>query len=190
MIIGLTGMLASGKGELAEYLKKQGFAYFSLSSEVREEAQKRGIEITREKLQELGNEIRKQEGDDVLAQRVSKKIFPGMNVIVDGIRNPAEVQAIKSIGHFYLIGVDAPKEQRFQRMVTRNRESDPKVWSEFLKVDAIDQGFQQDSSGQQVTQCIKLADYKITNNASVQSLHEKTQYILNFITNKELCELL
>jgi dephospho-CoA kinase len=113
-----------------------------------------------------------------------------MNVIVDGIRNPAEVQAIKSLGHFYLVGVDAPKEQRFQRMVTRNRESDPKIWPEFLKVDAIDQGFQQDSSGQQVMQCIKLADYKITNNASVQSLHEKTQYILNLITNKELCELL
>lgn len=190
MIIGLTGTIASGKGEVAEYLKKKGFSYFSLSQEVREEATKRGIEHIRENLQRLGNELRMQQGSGILAQMVSQKIFPGMNVIVDGIRNPEEVQELKKIGHFYLIAIDAPKEDRFSRVISRNRESDPKTWPDFLKVDAIDQGFQQETSGQQVLQCIKVADYKITNNASLGSLQDKTQYIINAVTNKELCELL
>ena len=190
MIIGLTGTLASGKGEVAEYLKKQGFTYFSLSQEVRDEAARRGVEITRENLQKLGNEIRVQNGSGFLAQLVAKKIFPGMNVIVDGIRNTAEVKELKNLGHFHLISTDAPKDQRFKRMQTRARESDPKTWPDFLKVDAIDQGYQQDESGQRVAECIKMSDYKITNNASLESLQEKTQYVLNTITNKELCELL
>jgi dephospho-CoA kinase len=190
MIIGLTGTLASGKGEVAEYLKKQGFAYFSLSDEVREEAAKRGIEIRRENLQKLGNELRAQNGNGVLAQLALKKIVPGMNVIVDGIRNPAEAKELKNFGHFYLIATDAPRDQRFKRMMTRNRESDPKTWADFLKVDVIDQGYQQDESGQQVAECMKAADYKIINNASVESLHEKTQYVINLVTNKELLELL
>jgi dephospho-CoA kinase len=190
MIIGLTGTIASGKGEIAEYLKKKGFSYFSLSQEVREEATKREIEHTRENLQRLGNELRTQHGNGILAQLVSQKIFPGMNVIVDGIRNPDEIQELKKQGHFHLIAIDAPKEDRFKRVISRNRESDPKTWPEFLKIDAIDQGFQQEASGQQVMQCMKFADYKVTNNASLESLQDKTQYIVNAITNKELCELL
>ena len=58
MIIGLTGANASGKGEAAGYLKSKGFAYYSLSDILREEAKLRGIEPSRENLIKLGNELR------------------------------------------------------------------------------------------------------------------------------------
>ena len=48
MIIGLTGKNASGKGEVASYLQKKGFIYYSLSDELREEAKEKNIEPTRE----------------------------------------------------------------------------------------------------------------------------------------------
>ena len=59
MIIGLTGKNAAGKGEVAEYLKKKGFVYYSLSDVIREEATEKGLEHSRENLINLGNELRK-----------------------------------------------------------------------------------------------------------------------------------
>ena len=49
MIIGLTGPNAAGKGEVARYLERRGFHYFSLSDEIRDEVRQRGLEISRER---------------------------------------------------------------------------------------------------------------------------------------------
>ena len=68
MIIGLTGKNASGKGEVANYLKTKGFVYYSLSDVLREEATKRGLEHTRDNLINLGNELRKKYGANYLDQ--------------------------------------------------------------------------------------------------------------------------
>ena len=75
MIIGLTGKNASGKGEVANYLKSKGFIYYSLSDVIREEATKRGLEHSRENLINLGNELREKFGPKHLAQQISSKIF-------------------------------------------------------------------------------------------------------------------
>ena len=74
MIIGLTGKNAAGKGEVAEYLKKKGFSYFSLSDILRDEAKKRNLEPTRENLIPLGNELREKFGPNFLAKKASENI--------------------------------------------------------------------------------------------------------------------
>ena len=90
MIIGLTGPNASGKGEAANYLKSKGFIYHSLSDILREEARNRKIELVRENLINLGNELRRKNGPSFLAQCVIKRLTKTENHIVDSIRNPAE----------------------------------------------------------------------------------------------------
>jgi len=83
------------------------------------------------------------------------------NAIVDGIRNPAEVVELKrKFKDFILISIDAPQRERFQRILKRARESDPKDWEGFLKIDLRDLG-EKDPLGQQVGECMKLADFKI-----------------------------
>ena len=62
MIIGLSGKNASGKGVVAEFLKSKGFYFFSLSDVIREEIRERGEEITRQRLIEVGNELRSKHG--------------------------------------------------------------------------------------------------------------------------------
>ena len=57
MILGLTGKNASGKGEVAEYLKTKGFVYYSLSDALRKESTKLGLDHSRNNLIKLGNEI-------------------------------------------------------------------------------------------------------------------------------------
>jgi len=186
MIIGLTGTMASGKDAVGEILKKKGYVYFSLSDEVRHEAQARGIEMTRENLQNLGNEMRKAEGNSVLAQRVLMKITdPQKNYVINGIRNPAEIAELKNWPGFYLMAVDAPQELRFQRLMTRNRPSDPKVFYLFMKADNKDQGLGEEESGQQVAACMKLADVSIFNDFSIERLTDKIVFMVQQIQNKD-----
>jgi|TARA_B100001964_G_scaffold237107_1_gene300023 dephospho-CoA kinase len=74
MIIALTGKNASGKSEVAEYLKTKGFVYYSLSDVLREEATKRGLEHSRDNLTKLGNGLREKFGASYLAAQINKKI--------------------------------------------------------------------------------------------------------------------
>jgi len=69
--IGVVGQIAAGKEVLAEYLiKKYGFSTFSLSTVLHRELAKRGeTSFTRKTLQDVGDEMRKKYGDDVLAKR-------------------------------------------------------------------------------------------------------------------------
>lgn len=74
MIIGLTGKNASGKGEVANYLQKKEFIYFSLSDVIRGEATKLGLNHSRDNLIKLGNELREKFGANYLAQQINNKI--------------------------------------------------------------------------------------------------------------------
>lgn len=174
MILGLTGSLCAGKGEIAGYLKSLGFFYCSLSDVLREEAEKNDIQKTRENLIVLGNKLRKEYGNGVLAQRIKNVIPSEKNVIVDSIRNPEEVIDLKKLPGFILIGVDALEETRFARMLARDRPGDPKTLEEFRETNenlAI-------SHGQQVQECMKMADCIVVNNASVEQLHKKMDKLL------------
>lgn len=72
--IGVVGQIASGKGVLVDYLVKNlNFKSFSLSSIIHQELKKRRIEnFTRKTLQDVGDKLRKQYGDDVLARKAIK----------------------------------------------------------------------------------------------------------------------
>ncbi len=178
MFIGLTGSIASGKEVVADYLIPKGFVYLSLSNELREIAQKKKVLLTRENLQDLGNELRKQEGADFLAKSVLNKINSQQyrNVIIDSIRNPAEVKLLeKSLKNFFLVAVDAPPKIRFERLKKRDRESDPKTYEGFIKMDARDKGKGEPLDGQQVEKCMKLAKFVLINDSTYEKAIEKSE---------------
>jgi len=130
--------------------------------------------------------MRKEFGNSVLAQKILMKISdPQKNYVINGIRNPAEIQELKNWPGFYLIAVDAPQQLRFQRLMTRNRPSDPKVFYQFMKVDNKDQGIGEEECGQQVQQCIKLADVSIFNEYTLERLTDKVNFMIQQIINKD-----
>ena len=181
MIIGLTGSLGAGKGVILEYLQSQGFNHLSTSNEVRDEARRRNIDLTRTNLQNLGNKLREKEGDSVLAKRLIAQMNSPGNYIVDGLRNPAEVIEMKNLKDFILIAVDAPSPLRFTRLMSRNRESDPKTWEEFLRIDLRDKGEGEQKSGQQSAACMELADFNIYNDGDIGSVHEEIKSIIHAV---------
>src|SRR5713101_5864542 len=135
MLIGLTGRNASGKGEVARYLQKKSFYYYSLSDVIRDEIRARGLELTRENLITIGNELRQRYGPNILAERILAKIEDDKHYVIDSIRNPSEVDAFRAAKHFKLIRIEAPQEVRFQRILSRRRESDPRTLEEFIELE-------------------------------------------------------
>jgi len=177
MIIGLTGKNGSGKGEVANFLKERGFHYYSLSDAIREEAARRGKEITRDVLIALGNELREAEGPGGLAERIFKKLDPEKHYVIDSIRHPSEVQVFRRRNNFTLLRIQAPDRLRFERLRQRGRENDPKVWEDFLELEAKESKSEV-KTNQQLDQTIALADIQVDNNGPLKEMHDKVKQIL------------
>ena len=189
LIIGVVGQIASGKGILVKYLtEKLGFTAFSLSSIVHNELEKKGsVKFTRQTLQDVGDELRRVYGDDVLAKRMLGQIelncrgrlyVDPNKIVIEGIRNPAEIEFLKKNQNFILIGVKANRELRFKRVLSRGKEWDPKIYEDFLKVDRRDLGVGQNKSGQQVGKCLAYCDYILTNNKDIRNFEAKIQKLM------------
>ncbi len=187
LIIGLTGPIAGGKGVVADYLKNQGFFYCSLSERIREEIRRRGEEISREKLQKVADKLRKKFGPAVLAQRTWNLILKqkSLRIVIDSIRGESEVDFLKSKPEFFLLGVTAPRKLRYQRVVARNRESDPPSWEEFLRIDKKDFKSGQGKLGRDIKKCLEKTDFLIVNDGTVGELKRKIKKILSIIISEK-----
>lgn len=177
MILGLIGRNGAGKGEVANFLQTLGFEYYSLSDLIREELTRRDLEITRENLIEVGNELRRKHGPAVLAERILERLELDKNYVIDSIRNPLEAQALKKRSNFRLVKVVADEAIRFDRVKARKRESDPETLDEFRRLEAAEMTGD-DPSRQQLLQTEELADAEVLNNGTLEELHDETRRCL------------
>jgi dCMP deaminase len=180
MIIGLTGKNGSGKGEVAEFLEARGFHYHSLSDELREEMEREGLEVTRENLIPFANKVRNERGPSYLAEQILKRLDPDKYYVVDSIRNPFEVEALRKRKDFHLVSVVANPKVRFGRLKERSRENDPTDYEQFLEIDAAEAS-NQDPAAQQLDMTDELADAKVENNGTLDELHDKIKEILRVL---------
>lgn len=181
IVIGLVGPIASGKGTISEYLKSKGFTYFSLSNVVREETQNRGLEMTRKNLQDVGNDLRETFGGAVLVNKLEERILKEDFVVIDGIRNPEEIYAIKKKFNGKIVNISAYKNRRVERYMDRAKErgEDDATISSFNKIDKRDLGKGEAESGQQVQACIDLADFTLKNNGTIDEFYQNCQEMLD-----------
>ena len=176
MLIGLTGRNAAGKGEVARYLQKKSFYYYSLSDAIRDEVRSRGEEPTRERLIVVGNELRQRYGSNILAERILSKIEDDRHYIIDSIRNPAEVDAFRAAKHFKLIRVEAPADVRFQRILSRKRESDPRTIEDFIALE--NREAEGDDTSQNLVKVELMADYAVLNDSALEKLYPQLDELL------------
>src|ERR1700686_2149163 len=176
MLIGLTGRNAAGKGEVARYLQRKSFYYYSLSDAIRDEVRSRGDEPTRERLIVVGNELRQRYGSNILAERILAKIEDDKHYIIDSIRNPAEVDAFRAAKHFKLVRVEAPAEVRFRRILSRQRESDPRTMEEFTALE--DREAEGDDTSQNLVKVELMADHALINDGTLEKLYPQIDALL------------
>jgi dCMP deaminase len=177
MIIGLTGRNGSGKTEVSEYLKNRGFEYHSLSDEIRNEIRRRGQEITREVLIEVGNDLREKFGPGVLAERILLNLENDHNFVIDSIRNPYEVEVLKRREDFILLAVDADQAIRFERSRKRGRESAAQTLEQFISEEKRELESTNPAS-QQLEATRRKANMVVTNDGTLEELHRKLDELL------------
>lgn len=173
MIVGLTGLMASGKGEAVKILIENGFKHVTLSDMLRKEAQKQGIEASRENLQNLGDKMRKEHGAGVLAMKARESVNENENWVIDGIRNPAEIVELRKARNITVIGIHADREVLVQRILSRNREGDKKSREEIESLLDREIGISQPEDGQQVGKCMQMVDHLIVNEGTLEELRDK-----------------
>lgn len=177
MIIGLTGKNGAGKGEVARFLTESGYEYHSLSDILREELAARGQTVTREVLIGIGNELRASYGAGVLAERTLEKLSAEAHAVVDSIRNPFEVEALRRRRNFYLLEVDADPKIRFERAKARNREGEAKTYEGFLEMESRE-AQTSDPTTQQLNRTGEMADAVVSNNGTVEELRDQVRQVI------------
>jgi dCMP deaminase len=178
MILGVAGPYAAGKGEVVAYLRERSFAAFSLSDVIREELAARGQDETRERMIETGRELRARFGEAVLAERLLARVQGDRNTVVDSIRHPAEVAALRAATtRFRLVWVDADPAARLARLRARGRGGDPGSRAELERLEGRELGGA-DPAGQQLLAVRALADDVIRNDGSLEDLHAAIQEVL------------
>jgi len=178
MIVGVSGANGAGKGEVVKFLADRSFVALSLSDVLREELKARGKTETREGMIALGREMRRSEGVDVLARRALGRMSPDRNYVVDSIRHPAEVAALRSAGRrFVLVWVEAGEELRFQRLRERKRPGDPHEGDLLRNLERMERGDPEEAA-QQLDAVKEGADEVVRNEGSLAELYQAVGEIL------------
>jgi dephospho-CoA kinase len=177
MIIGLTGRNAAGKGTVADWLVAQGFHYTSLSDAIRAWLRQQGLEPTRDQLTWAGRTLRAEGGPGVLAARTLAALPDGRDVVVDSIRNPAEVAVLRARPDFLLVEVFADEHVRYERLRARARAGDAQSFEEFVRQEQAELT-SSDSAGQQLIATAALADLRLDNGGDPAHLEAELARLL------------
>ena len=178
MILGVSGLNGSGKGEVVRFLEARSFYALSLSDVIRDELRARGLEETRERMIATGRELRAGEGPGALAERLARRLVADRNYVIDSVRHPAEVQALRArTGRFRLLWVETAEATRLARIRERARPGDPTSLEELRRLEGQELG-SVDPAAQQLLAVRDLADLRVDNDASLAELHAALQEVL------------
>jgi len=157
-IVAVTGMPGAGKSTGAEALVRKGWTRVVMGDVIRAETRKRGLEPDAKNTGEVMRLLRKERGEAAVADLCLEAIdkTKAQNVVVDGIRSMAEVDAFRKKAKVLLVAVDASSERRFELLKERGRRDDPHSRGMFDERDRreLDVG---------IGEAIALADETISN---------------------------
>jgi len=179
MIIGISGSFGAGKGTVVEYLKaSHHFTHYSASGFIVNEIKKRGLEINRDTMAVVANELRATHGPGYIIDSLytQAEAHPG-DVVIESLRAVAEVRRIKELGGI-VIGVDALPELRFKRAIARNSVKDHVTYEKWLEQEKAESN-QSDPHKQNIFGALKEADFVIINNSSITELQQEVEKFLN-----------
>ncbi|MDA1354351.1 MAG: AAA family ATPase [bacterium] len=175
--LGLIGTNGAGKSTVCRYLRTHGFMVISLSDYVREEVTRRGLSLDRDNMVEVANTLKREYGKDYLAKQVLDvaESLKTEKVVFDSVRNMQEIIHLKNKGAI-LLGVDAPLELRFERVKSRQRETDFVNFDTFVAQDERENSGV--SYGQNIRECLKLCDKVVINAHDENNLFSEVEAFL------------
>jgi dephospho-CoA kinase len=185
LILGITGTLGSGKGTIVDFLvREKGFLHFSVRSFISEEIARRGMPVNRDSMVIVANDLRKNNSSSYITDCLYEKaLTTGKNSVIESIRTPGEIYSLRQKGRFYLLAVDADPVIRYERIKQRQSETDHIDYETFLENEKREMD-STDPNAQNLSECIKLADFKLWNNGTMEHLNHQVEGILGEIEGK------
>ena len=181
MIIGITGTLGAGKGTVVEVLKERGFEHFSVRDFLTEEILRRGLEVSQGNMASIANDLRVKFGASYIVEELylKAKRVDG-DVVIESLRCPGEVEALKGRDGFVLWAVDADVESRYARIIDRKESCVDEKGFSFQKFMEREQAQMRnkDPAMQNLGVCIEMADVIFRNDWTVAELKGKVVRVL------------
>ena len=89
-IIGITGTLGAGKGTIVDYLvQKKGYVHYSVRAFLSEEVKRRGLEVNRDTLTSVANDLRANNSPSYIAEQLYDRAYNnGKDAVIESIRTP------------------------------------------------------------------------------------------------------
>ncbi len=178
--------MGAGKGTIVEYLLgNHGFLHFSVRGLLTEIIEERGLELNRDSMVAVANELRAQNSPSYLIELLYEKArAAGKNCIIESIRTPGEIDALDQKGDFFLFAVDAEARTRYDRITDRGSATDSVSFETFQDNEAREMN-STDPNKQNLSVCIARADYTFQNNGSLEELFNQVEKTLHVISNKQ-----
>ena len=177
VLVGLTGRNASGKTTVVQWFAGRGVRTVSCSDSIRAWLAEQGIEESREALIEGGRELRRRGGSGILAEMLLEALGGG-DAVIDSIRTPGEVEALRARDDFILIEVTAGADSRWARARGRARPGDPADRATFVAQEESEE-VASDEAGQALVATAEMADLILINEGTVDGLHEDLENLLD-----------
>jgi dephospho-CoA kinase len=169
-------MPGSGKTLCAKHLEACGYFQFRFGGIVTDEVEARGWEINPENERIVREELRKNEGMDVMAKRALPKLHIGLEtqatIVIDGLYSFSEYKTL--LGEFgadmVLLAIAAPRAERYARLAQRPdrpltpEEAQERDWQE---IERLEKGGS-----------IAIADYTLLNDSAPENLLKKLDKLL------------
>jgi dephospho-CoA kinase len=186
-ILGITGTMGAGKGTIVDYLtSRHGFKHFSVRGYLIGIIKARGMEVNRDSMVIIANELRAKNKPSFIVEELFKEAqLSGTDCIIESIRTPGEVSALKEKGNFSLFSVDADRKLRYERIVKRGSETDLVSLETFAENEDREMN-STDPNKQNVSVCMQLADNHFTNNGSFEDLYKQVDTILEKIPGRNM----
>jgi dephospho-CoA kinase len=179
LCIGITGTIGAGKGTVVEYLTvHKGFRHFSVRGFLLEQIRLEGMAENRDTMFRMGNRMRAEHGPSYVVDCLyDMAVKSEGNCVIESIRTPGEAFSLRKKGKFYLLAVDADPELRYQRIVERKSETDKISFSTFVENEEREMT-SADPNRQNIRECIRLADFILTNNGTREELFAGVEDVL------------
>ncbi len=188
MIIGITGTIGAGKGAVVEYLcTKHKFLHLSARDFITQEIVRRGLVVSRDSMMEVANDLRASHSPSFIIQSLYKQAAgSNQHAVIESIRNIGEVEFLKAQPGFYLLAVDADPRQRYERIVERKSVTDHITFEKFVAEEEREMQ-SEDKHKQNLSACIQMADFTITNKGTFEELHAQVdQLCTDYLHIKEV----
>eukprot|EP00667_Euglena_gracilis_P015297 EG_transcript_15920 len=178
-VLGITGTLGAGKGTIVDMLsKEENYTHYSVRAYLIDCLQEKGLPVNRDTMTQLANDLRAANTPAFIVEQLHRRaVRDGGDCIIESIRTVGEVTALRALGNFHLLAVDADPRVRYERAFARGSETDSVSFETFLANEQREMA-NTDPNKQNLAACMGMADFRFDNSGTQDELFRQVREAL------------